>query len=166
MAIWVLESAYRYAKASAVLLNAHLCYESEVNAALAMELLIKSLLVESVDNSRRGTVLEQYSSKHIKSKDGHDLIGLLNLVPSDIAEKVGLASQVDLLERKKDVFKTLRYIYEEKAPRGSDNSLFQAVCWLLPQIVDHFHQAGNKDKWLTYMKDNPQLMMARSIGAF
>lgn len=98
MAIWVLESAYRYAKASAVLLNAHLSYESEVNAALAMELLIKSLLVEAVDNPRKGTVLEQYSSRHIKLKDGHDLIGLYNQVPTDIAKKVGLASQVDLLE--------------------------------------------------------------------
>lgn len=165
MAIWVLESAYRYAKASAVLLNAHLSYESEVNAALAMELLIKSLLVEAVDNPRKGTVLEQYSSRHIKLKDGHDLIGLYNQVPTDIAKKVGLASQVDLLERKKDVFKSLRYIYEEKAPRGSDNLLLQTVCWLLPQVVEHFVQAGFEDKWLTYMKSNPQLMMVHSISS-
>lgn len=165
MAIWVLESAYRYAKASAVLLNAHLSYESEVNAALAMELLIKSLLVEAVDNPRRGTILEQYSSRHIKLKDGHDLIGLYRQVPTDIAEKVGLTSQVELLERKKDVFKSLRYIYEEKAPRGSDNLLLQTVCWLLPQVVDHFVQAGNEDKWLTYMNSNPQLMMVHSIGS-
>lgn len=164
MAIWVLESAYRYAKASAILLNAHLTFESEVNAALAMELLIKSLLVEAVDNPRRGTVLEQYSSRHIKLKDGHDLISLYSEVPKDIAEKVGLASQVGLLERKKDTFKSLRYIYEEKAPRGSDNQLLQTVCWLLPQVVDHFVQAGHEDKWLSYMKSNPQLMMASSIG--
>lgn len=164
MAIWVLESAYRYAKASAVLLNAHLSFESEVKAALAMELLIKSLLVEAVDNPRRGTVLEQYSSRHIKSKDGHDLIGLYNQIPAAIAEKVGLDSQVDLLERKKDVFKSLRYIYEENAPRGSDNLLLQAVCWLLPQVVAHFVEDGIEDKWLMYMKDNPHLMMVHSIA--
>lgn len=165
MAIWVLESAYRYAKASAVLLNAHLSFESEVNAALAMELLIKSLLVEVVENSRKGTVLEQYSSRHIGLRDGHNLMGLYNKVPTDIAVKVGLASQVDLLERKKDVFKSLRYIYEESAPRGSDNVLLQTVCWLLPQVVDHFVQEGVEDKWLMYMKSNPQLMMERSIAA-
>lgn len=164
MAIWVLESAYRYAKASAILLSAHLSYESEVNAALAMELLIKSLLVEAVDNPRRGTVSEQYSTRHIKLKDGHDLIGLYKQVPAEIAEKVGLASQVDLLEKKKDVFKSLRYIYEEKAPRGSDNLLLQTVCWLLPQVVAHFVDTGIEDKWLMYMKANPHLMMVHSIG--
>lgn len=158
MAGWVLESAHRYARAANILLDAHLVYESEVNAALAMELLIKSLLVETVDNARSGTLFQQYSTKELKLRDGHNLYVLYQRVPVDIALKVGLQSQAELLERKQDVFKSLRYIYEEGAMRGSDALLLQAFTWLFPQVIEHFYSGGTKDPWLLFMSENPEMM--------
>lgn len=162
--MWVLESAYRYGKASAVLLQAHLSYESEVNAALAMELLLKSLLVAPLQNGRAGTALQQYDiPKHLRPKDGHDLFQLYEKVPADIAEKVGLASQADLLEIKRDVFKRARYIYEEGAPRGSDSLLLQAFFWLFPQVVVHLVEIEQADEWVKYMMANPEQMHLASL---
>jgi hypothetical protein len=155
---WVLESAHRYARAATILLDAHLVYESEVNAALAMELLIKSLLVTTVDNARSGTLFEQYSTKELKLRDGHNLFSLYQRVPADIAVKVGLQSQAELLELKQDVFKSLRYIYEENAPRGSDALLLQTFTWLFPQVIEHFVSEGRKDPWLMFMFKNPEMM--------
>lgn len=158
MAGWVLESAHRYARAATILLDAHLVYESEVNAALAMELLIKSLLVETVGNARSGTMFQQYSTKQLKLRDGHNLYGLYQRVPADIALKVGLQSQAELLELKQDVFKSLRYIYEENAMRGSDALLLQTFKWLLPQVIEHFVTGGAKDPWLVFMSENPEML--------
>lgn len=155
MAAWVLESAHRYARASAILLDAHLMYESEVNAALSMELLIKSLLVRPVENSRTGTVAQQYSSKHIKVPGGHDLFKLYEKLYPEVAERVGLVYYADLLMAKRDVFTRLRYVYEEGSPGGSTNLLLHAVLSIIPQVVHFFIDNGSDDKWLLYMKDNP-----------
>ena len=162
--MWVLESAYRYGKASAFLLQAGLTYESEVNAALAMELLIKSLLVAPLQNDRFGTVLQQYDvPKHFRPKDGHDLFQLYEKVPTGIAEKVGLASQEDLLQIKRDVFRRARYIYEEGAPRGSDSLLLHGFFWLFPQVVAHIVEIGEADEWVKYMMANPEEMRLASL---
>jgi HEPN domain-containing protein len=154
MAAWVLESAHRYARASVLLDNAGLTYESEVNAALSMELAIKSLLATPVDNERKGTVLQQYSARHHKISDGHNLFKLYECVPEDVAERVGLNALKDLLFRKQDVFKKLRYIYEEQAPGASTPYLMDAACWLIPQLVVYFVEKGGDDKWLLYMRNN------------
>lgn len=162
--MWVLESAYRYGKASAVLLQARLTYESEVNAALAMELLTKSLLVVPLQNDRAGTVLQQYDiPKNVRPKDGHDLFQLYEKVPADIAEKVGLASQADLLQNKRDVFRRARYIYEEGAPRSSDSLLLQTFFWLFPQVVAHLVEIDQADEWVRYMMANPEEMRLASL---
>lgn len=158
MSGWVLESAQRYARAAQILLDAHLVYESEVNAALAMELLIKSLLVTPVSNERTGTLFEQYTTKELKIRDGHNLYSLYQRVPADIAVKVGLHSQADLLELKQDVFKNLRYIYEESAPKGSDALLLQTFKWLFPQVVLHFVSEGRTDPYLRFLAENPEVM--------
>lgn len=156
MAAWVLESAHRYARASAILLEAHLMYESEVNAALSMELLIKSLLARPVENARRGTVAQQYSSRHIKVPGGHDLFKLYENVDPDVAAKVGLRHHADILESKRNIFMSLRYVYEEGAPGGTSDLLLRAVSFIIPQVVHHLIETGDDDKWLLYMKQNPQ----------
>lgn len=161
MAAWVLESAHRYARASAILLKSHLMYESEVNAALSMELLIKSLLAQPVDNARKGTDAQQYSSRHIKVPGGHDLFMLYEKVDPQVAEKVGLKHHAHLLMSKRDVFMRLRYVYEEGAPGGSTNLLLHAVSSVIPQVVHHFIETGDDDKWLLYMKENPQKLYLR-----
>ena len=165
MAIWVLESAYRYARAAAILRNASLTFESEVNAALAMELLLKSLLAQPVDNDRRGTVAQQYEvPKSLGIRDGHDLGQLADAIPSDIAERLGLPAIRDVLESKKSVFKHSRYIYEVTAPNGSSETLLGHVCWLLPQVVEHFESIGSADPWLLYMRKHPEKMQVQSIA--
>lgn len=161
MAAWVLESAHKYARASAVLLDANLMAQSEVNAALSMELLIKSLLAVPVDNARKGTVYQQYSTKHLRLRDGHNLYKLYQLVDPDVAKRVGLDSQADVLESKQDVFKSLRYIYEEGAPTGMTNVLLNSVSWLIPQVLVYFIERGDTDKWLLYMKANPERLAIR-----
>ncbi|WP_325437813.1 hypothetical protein [Pseudomonas nitroreducens] len=163
--MWVLESAHRYARASAVLLHAHLTYESEVNAALSMELLIKSLLAEPVANERAGTSLQQYRiPRSLGIKDGHNLWQLYQKVPFDIAEKLGLRSHEWVLEKKQNVFKSARYIYEENAPRSSDTQLLQTVSWLLPQVIVHFSETGQADQWVEFMVANPKEMQISSVS--
>jgi hypothetical protein len=161
MAAWVLESAHRYARAAALLERESLMYESEVNAALAMELVLKSLIAAPVENDRKGTVLQQYTTRQHKLRDGHNLLGLYKLVPSDIAEYLGLSALEDLLVQKQDVFKRLRYIYELEAPGGSTTLLLDAVGWLIPQVIVYFGEQGDQDLWLAYMRANPEKMRVR-----
>lgn len=156
MTAWVLESAHRYARASAILMKSHLMFESEVNAALSMELLIKSLLARPVENARQGTVAQQYSSKHIKVPGGHDLFKLYENVDPGVAAKVGLLHFADILKSKRDIFIRLRYVYEEGAPDGTSDMLLRAVSFIIPQVVYHLIETGDDDKWLLYMKQNPQ----------
>ena len=166
MAAWVLESAFRYAKAAAVLSQAgNFAGESEVNAALAMELMFKSLLVVPVTNNRSGTVAQQYTMpRGLNIGDGHDLFKLYGAIPQNVADRLGLTSQKDLFERKRDVFKQARYCYEVTAPRGYDTVLLGTVSWLLPQFVCHFVEQGHTDPWLLYMAENPERMQMHMLS--
>lgn len=166
MSAWVLESAYKYAQAAAVLGRAgNFAGQSEVNAALAMELMLKSLLVQPVQNRRTGTVAEQYAMpRGIGIKDGHDLYQLYEAVPKDVADKVGLTSQQDLILRKRHVFKRARYPYEETAPGGYDNVLLGTVSWFLPQFVHHFIDIGRNDRWLAYIAQHPEKMTMAGLA--
>lgn len=128
-----------------------------------MELLIKSLLVVPEQNERFSTVAQQYSMPP-KSRRQHDLIALLDLVPKSIADEVGLNGIRGGLDIKKDVFMKMRYIYEPSAPKGSSDFLLGYVCWVLPQVVDHFFRSGCKDPWLLYMKQHPEKMMQVNIA--
>lgn len=158
MAAWVLESAHRYARAAAILDREGLTYESEVNAALSMELTLKSLLVVPVENERKGTTLQQYSARHHKVRDAHNLMQLYSLLPSETIEALGLAALEDLFEQKQDVFKKLRYIYEENASRGSSGLLLDAARWLIPQVIVYLADRGDQDQWLQYMRADPDRM--------
>lgn len=167
MGPWVLESSYRYARASALLLDAGLMGESEVNAALSMELLLKSLLVVPVANARQGTVAEQYALPKGLVKDGHDLFQLYQAVPQHIADALNLHSQEELFRLKRHVFKLARYTYEDNhfdksgdrvRSGGSDTLLLGTVSWLLPQLICYFVDNGATDKWLVYMRSRLECM--------
>lgn len=158
MAGWVLESAHRYARAAALLDKAGLSFESEVNAALSMELALKSLLATPVANERAGTSLQQYSARQRSVKGGHNLLQLYKLVPSEVADALGLSALEELLEQKQDTFMSLRYIYEEGAPGGSSSLLLDAARWLIPQVIVYFAERGDQDRWIQYMRADPDRM--------
>ncbi len=158
MAGWVLESAHRYARAAALLDKAGLTFESEVNAALSMELTLKSLLAKPVDNERRGTVMQQYNGRQPKVKGGHNLLDLYHLIPAEVASALNLSALEVLLEEKQDVFLGLRYVYEEGAPAWTSSLLLDAVRWLIPQVVIHMADRGDQDRWIQYMRADPERM--------
>lgn len=158
MAGWVLESAHRYARAAALLNREGLTFESEVNAALSIELTLKSLLATPVENERKGTVMQQYSARQPGVRGGHNLWQLYKLLPPHAVEALGLAALEELFELKQDTFMGLRYIYEQGAPRGSSTLLLDAARWLIPQVIVYFADRGDQDRWIQYMRADPERM--------
>ncbi|WP_060482689.1 hypothetical protein [Pseudomonas sp. NBRC 111119] len=138
--------------------KAGLTFESEVNAALSIELALKSLLATPVENDSAGTVLQQYKARLRSVRGGHNLLDLYHLVPTDVASVFSLSQLEDLFTQKQNTFISLRYIYEEGAPSGSSSLLLDAARWLIPQVIVYFADRGDPDPWVRYMRADPDRM--------
>lgn len=159
MAAWILESSYKYAKAAELArADGSLGAQSEVIAAFAMELLLKSLHAQPVENERYGGVGQQYG----RVSGGHGLHGLFLMVPEGLRLQLGLAEFEELLLKKSMIFMAARYEYEAAAPVGFDDSLLNAFAVLMPKFVDHFISKGIDDPWLKWVKANPEQFALRA----
>lgn len=161
---WMVETAYKYAKLSAMAWrDGDLGLQSEVNAALAIEILLKSLLVKPADNNKLGTLatnfkLPKLGDCNLKKIDRHNLNHLYLCVPDEFKKKLRLDYYKDVFEEKASVFSKKRYDYEADSGGGTfDDTLLHTVGDLIPQFVDYFLAQGSNDPWLQYYKNNPQL---------
>lgn len=154
MAGWMVEAAYKYAKVAEISLgHGNLGAQSEVNAAIAVELLLKSLRAVPVDNARAGTVAQQYLVP--KAGDGHDLMRQYEEVPNELRTLLRLDRHEATFNTKRHVFKLNRYEYESTAAGSFDDTLLQLAAELIPVFVQHFLDAGSDDPWLLIYQAEP-----------
>lgn len=154
MAGWMVEAAYKYAKVAEISLShGSLGAQSEVNAAIAVELLLKSLRAVPVDNAKAGTVAQQYDVP--RGGDGHDLLKQYEKIPGELRSRLRLDRHKAAFEEKRHVFKLNRYEYESTAARSFDDTLLQLAAELIPVFVQHFLDAGSDDPWLLIYQAEP-----------
>ena len=152
-AAWMIETAYKYYKASEVLLgHKNLDRISQVNAALSIEILFKSFFVEA--SSHHGEVFENYrfnkslASKVKFGKDSHDLWLLADSLPQDIKVKLISREAEGILKRYRDSFTIDRYIYEGNSKQGYSAQLTQLAGVLVGKVIQLYKDGNCNDPWI------------------
>jgi len=161
---WMLQSAYDYLKAAELLDSQGLSHVAMVNAAIGMEILLKSFI--SIPDQHQGTSGETYTlddhalkaaHKHLQSIgktrlnkrcDGHDLLTLFHAVPPAIRQSLALDSQERWFERYRDVFTNSRYQYESGSWTFSDPVLMGLLRWMLANVVGYYSERGSQDPFV------------------
>lgn len=137
----MLEGAHRYAVAA----NALLCYadlgaEAQVNAALGLVLLLKSMIAERGQRVEQGVAI--YS---LRSAAAEDLVLLYARIDKDIRVKLGLKAELSMFVRKRGVAIGR---YDESAGVHDDNELVYCLGRLIPKAVSHFKEMGSQNAWV------------------
>lgn len=90
---WMIESAYRYWEAAKHLLNGHdMMAVAQVNAAIGMEILLKSFVARP--NGNHGQVNETYDLDAELIKDAHRELQRVGKVPADRKQADKLTSTI------------------------------------------------------------------------
>jgi len=155
---WMVEEASRYCLA-AELLAAHpnLHRQAQINAALSIEMLLKSFISQS--DQHEGEVYETY-----KSKRGHDLKKLANKLPIEVCSRFGISQSKDgipttksrrLIERYANTFIEDRYIYESPKSEvrpGYSPEFIKLARTLINYTIDIYIETGCTDPWVSKYK--------------
>ncbi|MDD2058345.1 hypothetical protein NPS58_13010 [Pseudomonas putida] len=159
----MVEDAYRYLRGAKQLLRGDdLMDVAQINAALGMEILLKSFV--AVPNSNLGTLWETYeldkpmikaAYEQLKAAgnagdriDWHDLLMLFHAIPESIRRSVGLHRHVDEIESNRYVFTNARYRYEKNARQWYCTGLVGVLQDVIPRIVEYHKQQGSKDPFI------------------
>lgn len=157
---WMLQSARNYLRAAEVLNLQNLPHVAQVNAAIGMEILLKSFI--SVPDQHQGTSGETYkldtaalAAAHLhlqstdktsrKTPDKHDLLTLFHAMPKAIRSSLALDSQEDSFEIYRDVFTNSRNPYESSSGTFSDPVLMRLLRWTLANVVGYSRELGSQD---------------------
>jgi hypothetical protein len=161
---WMLESAHSYLKAAELLDAQYLSHVAQVNAAIGMEILLKSFI--SIPDQHQGTTGETYvldkdavkaahkclqnSGKTDRSQrvDWHDLLTLFHAVPEQIRRSLALNSQEECFEKYRSVFTNSRYPYESNSAKSSDAVLMRMLRWTLANVVGYHKERGSQDAFI------------------
>ena len=173
---WMVESAYRYLMAAK-----HLQYcrnmlpIAQINAALGMEILLKSFL--SRPNGNLGQANQTYEldkgaineaherlkaadripeeRKNNKFGDRHDLLTLFHAIPEPIRQRVGLDRREKNIEKDRDIFTNARYQYERGAAKGFNDILIGVLDELIENVVHWYRELGCKDTFIVFYGVQP-----------
>lgn len=159
---WMVEIGYGFARTAQLAGGqGYLGLQSEINAALAVEILLKSLQSNPVENGLHGSVMTNFSGPY-----GHDLFELYKSVSDEIKKRIGLHDHEDTFLRKRDTFLKKRYDYEAHGgDRGFDTSLLYASACMIPKIVDYFVEQGSQDPWFQlYQSDRERFRLRNGIS--
>ncbi|APU29956.1 hypothetical protein UYA_09520 [Ectopseudomonas alcaliphila JAB1] len=159
---WMLEQASDYMLAAQHLAGvSNMLRISEINAALGVEILLKSFLAKPDGN--HGQINETYKvdSKLLKRSgnqlkalgklaedakpSGHDLLLLLNAIPLPVQQAAGLSQHKEIIERYRYTFTSSRYVYEKKATRGTSDILLGRAVEMLYSAMAYARDAGSTD---------------------
>lgn len=124
--VW--ETANEYQEAATICEKNLKMWAAAINAALAIEIYLKSFLSKKILVSILGGIMNQGFSE---AEKGHNLIDLYNKIDPSIQkiikkESKKLDSKMDFLKRLnkyKDVFKQARYRYEQNSKKMIDNGI-------------------------------------------
>lgn len=148
-AAWPVEEAWRYYVSSFILEAFDEMRVAEVNAALSLEILIKSFFL--VESSGSGTPYARYDrNPDFKKKMGntHRLDELAALLPDNIRNQIFNQSELEMLERRGDAFTSLRYAYEKNARAGSSSILREIAGKAIPRVVKIHRANQSADPWI------------------
>ncbi len=151
LAPWLVELSNKYYTAARLLAQqGNLLGVAQINAALSVEILIKSFLVEATSDF--GTVHERYRFRALYGAKAHNLTSLYRKLPREVRRSVFSPSNARWLNKYKNTFTNARYEYEEGAPLISDSILIEVAGELIPRVVDFYRRQGSRDPWILSYK--------------
>jgi hypothetical protein len=152
---WMVQTAYEYLKAARLLWMNNLSVPSSVSAAIGVEILLKSFLVEI--NGESGGLGEQYlfnNKKYQIRNSGHNLLDLFNAIPDNIKTELNLHKYKEYF---RNYFKTSflddRYPYEKKASGGYSEVLTDIGDEILSVIIKWYKENKCNDPWIEKYPD-------------
>ncbi|AUZ62025.1 hypothetical protein PRJ_5467 (plasmid) [Pseudomonas sp. XWY-1] len=176
---WMIESAYRYWEAAKHLLTGHdMMAVAQVNAAIGMEILLKSFV--AVPNGNHGQVNETYDldAQLIKDAhrelqlagkisadkrvDKHDLLTLFHAVPAHIRMRLRFNQEEEWIERYRNVFTNARYPYEANSPMGYSDTLVYVLGQMIENVVKWYREQGCRDLFIVCYGMTPADIQAKA----
>lgn len=150
-AAWPVEEAWRYYVSAFIIEYAGEMKVAEVNAALSLEILIKSFFMTEVSGHGTEYALYKPNIKAMKQngvKDKHHLHQLAMALPSNIRNKIFTAFDMEMLSKRGRAFPSLRYGYEQEAMVGASSILRQIAGDAIPRVVAIYKNNGSQDGWI------------------
>ncbi|VVN38884.1 hypothetical protein PS645_05277 [Pseudomonas fluorescens] len=160
---WMLQSAHNYLKAAEVLDTQNLPHVAQVNAAIGMEILLKSFIcvpdhhqgtsgetwkLDSVALAKAHQYLKSVAKTFRRTPDKHDLLTLFHAIPAAVRSSLALNSQEESFERYRDVFTNSRYPYESNSWKFSDPELMKLLRWTLANVVGYYKEHGCEEPFV------------------
>ncbi|WP_240222673.1 hypothetical protein [Rheinheimera hassiensis] len=143
---YMLESASEYLRAAAVLWGQpNLCGVAMVNAAIAIEIILKSFTAEPADNLRKGTVGEQYNGKR-----QHLLTKIAKEIDPEIYRELGFHNHDYWFKQYDDLFVKARYPYEPDARGGLTEIPIKVGIEMFRATIEWYKKTGNPDQWVKH----------------
>lgn len=144
MAPWAVETAYHY------YLTATNTWQqngivSMTNAALAVEILLKSFRLEPTKNI--GATNERYEWRRFKG-DGHDLLRLYDDLPASIKRDFVASVDRGILSKYRNFFKDSRYGYKTQADVTHTQALHKIAEVLILKTVKIYRERGCTDVFI------------------
>ncbi|KAA8704063.1 hypothetical protein [Pseudomonas proteolytica] len=163
---WMIESAYRYCEAAKYLLTGYdMMAVAQVNAAIGMEILLKSFVARPSGN--HGQVNETYDldlklindahrelqhagkiAADDKRVDKHDLLTLFYAVPADIRSRLRFDHEEEWIERYRNVFTNARYPYEARSRKGYSDTLIRVLDTMIENVVQWYRDQDCQDVFI------------------
>lgn len=153
----LLQAAHRYAVAA----NALMCYsdlgaQAEVNAALGMKLLLKSLLPMAEEGIDGG--IENYFLRSVASED---LVLLYGRIDRKVRLRLDLRDELHVIVRKRGVLIGGSERSDELY-KIEDNDLVYCLGRLIPRVVDYFKSSGSRNAWVCSYPGIPEAVRLRT----
>lgn len=143
---YMVESAYNYLRAAKLLWREpNLGTVAVVNAAIGLEILLKSFIAEPVENPRKATESEQYE---INGKRLHKLTDLSKRIDQDVYQYLRLQRHEHWFEKFDNLFVEARYPYEVTS-RGTYSEVPISVgIEILNDVIQWYKTSGSSDSWI------------------
>lgn len=147
---WMIEVAYEYSKAARLTYNNKLLNSSQILAALSIEILFKSFVVDD------GKVTEGIGQTHRFSKGrlgikghGHDLSQLYSVIPSEIVDKLDFTKHRDDITRFfQEHFIKARYPYEDGAIGSYSDVIIDIAEEMIKNTIEYYREMGSADPFI------------------
>lgn len=144
---YMLESASDYLRAAKLLWNQpNLCGVAIVNAAIAIEIILKSFIAQPLDNNRIGTIGEQYE---IKGKRIHKLTEIARQIDPELYKLLGFDKYDYWFEKYDNLFIQQRYPYESSANGGYTAIPISIGIKMFLSTIEWYKNTDNKDPWVS-----------------
>lgn len=142
---YMLEAAGNYVRAAQILWRQpNMGKVAVVNAAIGIEIMLKSFIAVPVDNHRKDSVSEQYELK----QRVHGLHELYKSVDSELAKKLRFTCHEEWFNKYDLVFVTDRYPYETNSNAGYTQTLIDVSLQMFRAMINWYKESGNPDPWV------------------